>query len=85
VTTLICGDLLAQSFGGSLDLLGIDGHACQFAQQLAAFLEADHRTYGAGHACEGGRQGGVFDTQLLIAGTKTMTARAAMIVGALQS
>jgi len=77
-------DLFSQSFCGSLDLLGINGHPGQFGQQLAPFLEADHGTHGAHHAREGGRERGVFYAQLPIARAEAVTAGRAVIVGALQ-
>jgi len=80
----VFGDLFSQSFCGSLDLFGIDGHTRQFGQQFAAFLEADHGTHRAHHAREGGRERGVFYAQLPIARAEAVTARRAMIVGALQ-
>ena len=61
VSTLIFGNLFSQSFCGSFDLLGLDCYPCQFPQQFAAFLEADHRTHGARHAGERGREPGIFD------------------------
>jgi hypothetical protein len=55
VPTFILGDLFAQSFCGSLNLLGIHDHTGEFLQQFAAFLETHHGADGAGHAREGGR------------------------------
>ncbi len=56
VQEFVFGDLFSQCFGRSLDLLGIDWHAGQLAQQRTALLEADHGPYGAGHAREGRRE-----------------------------
>ena len=81
----IFGDLLSQGFCGSFHLLGIHRHTSQFRQQLATFLETDHRSDGAGHACEGRRERTVFESQLLIARTEALAAGRAVIVGALQA
>ena len=74
MTALVFGDFFSQGFCGSFHLLGIHRHPCQFRQQLAAFLEADHRSHGAEHAGERRRQCGVFYAQMPIARTEAVAA-----------
>src|SRR6266478_10002061 len=81
----IFGDLFSQSFCGSLHLLGVHGHACQFGQQGTSFLETYQSAHGPGHARERRRERGVFYAQVLIARTVAVAAGGAVIVGALQS
>ena len=80
----VFSDFFSQSFCRSFHLLGIDRHAGQFGQELAAFLEADHGTHRAHHACEGGRERGVFYAQMPIARIEAVAAGRTVIVGALE-
>ena len=80
--TFVFGDFFAQGFCGSFHLLGIHGHAGQFRQQLAAFLEANHGTHGAHHARAGWRKRGIFYAQMPIARAEAVSAGRA--VGSLQ-
>lgn len=81
---LVLGNFDAQRFGGALDLLGIDRNARQFLQQLATFCKADQCSHGRHHPCDGGRQRGIFQAQVLIARAESLTTSGTMIIGALQ-
>ena len=81
---LVGDDLAAESFGASLDLAGVIADACQFSQQLAAFLKTDHGTNGSNHAHRGGRQAGLLDTQMPVAWAESAAAKLAVIVSPFQ-
>ena len=64
--------------------LASTGTPASSVKSCAAFLEADHGTHRAHHACEGGRERGVFYTQMLIARIEAVAAGRTVIVGALE-
>jgi hypothetical protein len=84
VVALVFGDFLAQGLCRTFYLLGIDSHTGQFLQEFTAFLKTNQGADGTDHARERGRQGGVLDSQMSIAGKVAVTASGTVIVGTLQ-
>jgi hypothetical protein len=84
VEPFIGGDFVAERFGVALNLTGVNANARQFPQQLAAFLETNHRTDGPHHADGGRRKAGLLDPQLSVTRVESTAAMPAMIVGSVQ-